>query len=975
LVFFPANQTSSTALTQGTNGCFYGTTGNGGTNGLGAVFMVIPASGTNAAALTNLVSFNNTNGSTPTGPLLREADGCFYGTTTTGGNTSTVVGVTAFGGGGGGGGSRGSGSTSGNGTIFKMTHAGKLTTLALFYGTNGANPVGGLVKGPQGWFYGATSAGGANSKGSVFAWSPTLGVSNLYSFKGTDGSNPQGGLVVGLDGNLYGTTFQGGTDGLGTVFKLSPSNTLTTLASFALNNGAFPWGMVQTANSNLFGATAYGGTNDVGSVFEVTPSGQLSSLLSFNIANGSDPVAPLLLGRDGNLYGTTLQGGTAGEGVVFRAGTTFGTGSNLVSFQGANGEYPKAGLMQASNGNFYGTTTGGGANGSGTVFELFGFPPSIFQQPASTNYAAKGTADFSVGATGSGPLSYQWVFYGNSLSNAGSISGATNSVLKIDPETLADAGSYAVIVTNSYGTATSSVVTLTVPTPTLTITSPKAGATVTTPTLVVAGTAKDKYDIGSVMFQFGSGTNWTEAKSTNQWTNWTATVELQPGSNVFQAYSVDPLGNHSATQSVEVFYSTKSPLTLLTSGFGTIQRSFTGTNLEVGKNYTVTARPMANNLFVNWTGGITPTTNNPLTFLMVSNLTLTANFETNSYLYAAGNYNGLFFVSNSVGAQSSGLIKNLQVGKVGRYTGAIYIGGTNYSISGNFDASGNASNQITRAGNLGSLTLLMNLDWSTKPPLVTGSVSGKNGGAWAATLMAEKAGGGLGSAEYTMLIPPGTNAPLASPIGNGYAVVTNHSGTVTLTGALADGTGFSQNVAEAESGDLAVYASPYSSGGLLLGWLSLTNGSPEGSLTWIKPATSSGLYTNGFTNTVAVQSSVWSEPTTNTVINYLPPLSAELLEVSGAFLASPISFDVTLNYQDWDVTANNSGVTNSFSSTTNPKTGLFSIIFGNGNGTQTTKGIGVLLQNDSLGGGYFVTSTNAGAFTLEGISANPASFK
>jgi hypothetical protein len=196
-----------------------------------------------------------------------------------------------------------------------------------------------------------------------------------------------------------------------------------------------------------------------------------------------------------------------------------------------------------------------------------------------------------------------------------------------------------------------------------------------------------------------------------------------------------------------------------------------------------------------------------------------------------------------------------------------------------------------------------------------------------------------------------------------------------LTGALADGTGFSQNVAEAESGDLAVYASPYSSGGLLLGWLSLTNGSPEGSLTWIKPATSSGLYTNGFTNTVAVQSSVWSEPTTNTVINYLPPLSAEFLEVSGAFLASPISFDVTLNYQDWDVTANNSGVTNSFSSTTNPKTGLFSIIFGNGNGTQTTKGIGVLLQNDSLGGGYFVTSTNAGAFTLEGISANPASFK
>jgi uncharacterized repeat protein (TIGR03803 family) len=962
LVSFPANQTSTSSLTQGTNGNFYGTTANGGTNGLGAIFMVTPPSGTNAAALTNLVSFTRTNGSSPTGPLFLAADNYFYGMTSSGGNGN-------------------------NGTIFKMSHTGVLTTLALFNGTNGTKPVGGLVEGPQGYLYGATAeGGGTNNMGEVFAWSQALGVSNLFSFSGTNGSNPQAGLVAGLDGNLYGTTFQGGTDGLGTVFQLTPSNTLTTLVSFSLANGVFPWGLVQAANSNLFGATAYGGPDNLGTIFKLTvsggfnPSGTLT-LLSFPITNGCDFTSPLLVGRDKSLYGTAFQGGSFGKGSVFQVTNTFvlsnsvassnnffrgGGGSSsastlVASFQGANGAFPQAALIQGSNGNFYGTTTSGGANGAGNVFVLLGFPAAIFQQPSSVNFATKGTARFSVVATGSAPFGYQWQFDGTNLSSE--VSGATNSQLTIEPEVLADAGSYSVVVTNAYGAVTSSVVTLTVPAPTLTITSPKSGATVTSATLVVNGAASDKYGVTNVLYQLDGGTNWTPATSANSWTNWSATVNLQAGTNVFKAYSVDPLGNHSATQSIVVFFLVQSPLSLTTNGFGTVQRSFTGSTLDVGKNYTVTAKPAVNNLFSNWTGSIT-TTNNPLTFLMESNMTLTANFVTNSFLYAAGTYNGLFFVNNDVGAQSSGMLKNLTVGKLGAYSGALFIGGSNYSISGAFNVSGNASNQIARAAGLGSLSLVMNLNWETKPPQVTGTVSGKNGGAWTASLLAEEAGSGLGSAEYTLLIPPGTNAPLDSPIGDGYAVITNHNGTATLTGALADGTAFSESVAESESGYLAVYVSPYTNGGLLLGWLALTNGTPVGSLTWIKPASASGLYPGGFTNVVTVQSSIWKDE-----LHIGPSLTPGPLDVSGAFLATPIIFNVAIDYSNNELAVElvvyPGGATNSFSSAITPKTGLLKITFGNGNGKKTTSGTGVILQNNATGGGYFITSTNAGAFTLQ----------
>ena len=260
----------------------------------------------------------------------------------------------------------------------------------------------------------------------------------------------------------------------------------------------------------------------------------------------------------------------------------------------------------------------------------------------------------------------------------------------------------------------------------------------------------------------------------------------------------------------------------------------------------------------------------------------------------------------------------------------------------------------------------MRLNWNISPPQITGTVQGTNGGAWTAALTNELAGTGLGSAEYTLLIPPGTNAPAGSPGGDGYALITNHLGSATVTGALADGAAFSQNIAESASLRLAFYAAPYTNG-LLLGWLDLSGGAPAGSLTWIRPAAAGGLFPNGYTNVVTVQSSAWTNPGTKN--NGILPLN-EQLDVSGAFLAAPLVFHVAINYTNDDLAVFAGGPTNSFSSTINPKNGLLNITFGNGNGKKTTSGAGAILQNEalgggySLGGGYFITSTNTGSFTL-----------
>jgi uncharacterized repeat protein (TIGR03803 family) len=954
---FPTNQYSGAGLAQGTNGNFYGTTLPIGTNdGDGNVFML-----TSTGVFTNLFTFSGGNGSMPNTALTLAQDGNFYGTTSRGGSSNY-------------------------GTIFSISQAGRFTFWTNFNGGNGAYPIGGLTQATNQVFYGTTYSGGAYGFGSIFAFSVTNGLSSIYSFTGTnDGAFPVAGVVFGPNGNLYGTTYLGGTNELGTVFEVNTVGNLTTLVSLTFTNGAFPVSLVSATNGTFFGAAFSGGSNGFGDIFEIPANATTASTLaSFDITNGSNPDAQLIIGSDGLLYGTTVQGGTKGDGLVFQVSTNVGrfghggvqsTSTNGAlsaedSFQNSLGTYPQGRLLQGEDGNFYGTTTSGGANGTGTVFEVVGFAPTILIEPTNIALTLKSTAVFSVQAGGSSPLSYQWLFDGTNLTDSPGISGSTNYLLTIGPEVLTDSGDYSVIVSNAFGKTTSAVAILTVPAPTITITAPPGSGT--NQSLVIKGTATGKFGVTNVfyqvLYQTKFGSNWT-AVSPEGWqsapakTNWSITALLQGGSNFIEAYTVDPLGNPSLTNTVETFYTTHSLFNLITNaiGWGTITPK-ESTNLVVGDRYTLTATAAKNYIFSNWSGSVL-TTSNPLSFLMVSNMVISGNFVPNPFLITnvAGPFNGLFSVSNNVSTTTAGLLQNLVIGKLGTYTAKIYVGGTSYNVAGTFNLSGYTSSQVTRSFALGSLTVVLNLNWNVTPPQITGTVSGKDKGGWTASLLAEPAGKGLSSAQYTVLIPPGTNLAVASPPGAGYASITNHDGTATITGALPDGTAFSQSIAESLYSNLFVYITPYSDAGLLMGKLTISNGSPQGELTLIRPEASTGLYPFGYTNNVTVLSSPWVYPGKKNV----PPLDLQL-NISNSLVTNPLAFNVALNFTNGVITALPGGPTNTLTGTFNTLTGLMKITFENGHAKQTSAATAVVLQNISGGGGYFTTSTNSGT-----VSINP----
>ena len=241
-----------------------------------------------------------------------------------------------------------------------------------FIGPDGGTPYAALVQGADGSFYGTTEYGGAYGYGTVFKMT-TNGTSTLLSFNYSNGSFPEAGLVQGADGNFYGTTSSGGIFGAGTVFKIAASGTLTTLASFnSSTNGGYPCApLAQGVDGSFYGTTLSGGTNGgYGTIFRITANGILTALVSFNSTNGASPRAGLVQGNDGIFYGTTYSGGTnGGYGTVFKM-TTNGALTSLVSFNSADGAYPRAGLVQGNDGSFYGTTGSGGLNYGGTLFRI-----------------------------------------------------------------------------------------------------------------------------------------------------------------------------------------------------------------------------------------------------------------------------------------------------------------------------------------------------------------------------------------------------------------------------------------------------------------------------------------------------------------------------------------------------------------------------------------------------------------------------
>jgi uncharacterized repeat protein (TIGR03803 family) len=358
-------------LIAGADGNMYGMSREGGTLDHGTVFRITPD------GLVSIVhSFAEGVGYGSSGTLVQGADGALYGTT--------------------------------DRCFFRLTTAGDFQVVNPF-------PTGGehMVQGSDGNFYAVSVSGGAFNRGAFTRITPSGEVTLLASF-GTDASNYPHLLIQGSDGNFWGTT---GCEGCGppeggTIFKVTPAGVLTIEAT-----GHVPWALVQASDGSFFGVTAHGGEHGRGQVFRFVPGNPIATIYSFT--GGADGRAPvnLTIADDGNLYGATLQGGEFGRGALFKvtpagavqvlrslnvtesvdtivqgtdgrlyallpeAGPGF-TGGALRFFtngtfdapamilSGPDGAYPAHRLVQAADGNVYGTTTRGGMVDVGTVFRM-----------------------------------------------------------------------------------------------------------------------------------------------------------------------------------------------------------------------------------------------------------------------------------------------------------------------------------------------------------------------------------------------------------------------------------------------------------------------------------------------------------------------------------------------------------------------------------------------------------------------------
>lgn len=302
-------------------------------------------------------------------------------------------------------------------TAVAIASAGE-NVLYTFQGGNDCQPYGALISDLSGNLYGTTSGDRFSHPGTAYELTPGSGgtwtETVLHTFgTGTDGRNPVVGMVRDSAGNLYGTTPIGGASNHGVVFELSPgSNGWTETILYAFtggNDGAMPYAIpVFDQAGNLYGVTSQGGSSNQGVAFELSPgSNGWTEKVLYTFSGGNDggwPIAPLVFDQAGNLYGTASQGGAGGWGTVFKL-TPASNGwvqSVLYAYTGGNdGAQPQSPIVRDRFGNLYSTATGGGTGEAGVVFQVR--PPASAAPSFSGTWNNNVLYNFMGEDDGSGP--------------------------------------------------------------------------------------------------------------------------------------------------------------------------------------------------------------------------------------------------------------------------------------------------------------------------------------------------------------------------------------------------------------------------------------------------------------------------------------------------------------------------------------------------------------------------------------------
>jgi hypothetical protein len=810
---------------------------------------------------------------------------------------------------------------------------------------SGANLfISAIAFGPTGTLYGGEF--------DLYTINPQTGqiISEIGSLSG----EIRGDMKFGSDGYIY---FCGGANA--NVYSLNPVTARVSLVA------AFPSDFPSLSGLAFYPAP-----------FDTTP-----------VSITSQPASPIIGALGGRV---TFSAGVAGAGPMtyqWQNGSDIVQDGSRISGS-ATPSLTIANLMPSDAGTYVMVVSNafGSAITTAATLEL-GAGPAVKVQPATATRVVEGNrVTLSVTAAGAATLFYQWMA-GDSI-----IPGANSRTLTFSAASLDDvtAPFYTVLIYNSFGFALSApaevIVLPNLTKPTVTIAVP-AAANVRTASDAISGAASASAtqvfywttNINNGVTTVSPPASAVLAPSASGF-SWSAAPALLPGTNILVVQSENQYSNFSALVSRPFFYEVASPLTLTIAtdtGSGKLVGKATapggavpaaGALLNIGEGYSITATPDAHSLFSNWSGTLGQSSTATIVFVMESNMTLEADFTSNLFIGMAGTYNGLFNAATGVAEESAGMISGLKVATNGIYSGLLELQGTNYSLTGRFDLSGAATNSVPRAD--GTVTVLTHLLFDNSPNQIYGTVAAGN---WVSDLhLVADASGALTSAAYTMLLPPMTGAPPDSPAGYGYAVITNHAGSVSVAGQLPDGTTFNKTVPISEAAGAPFYASLYGNTGLLTGWLlDLDAGEfgdliPQGQLTWIKKPSAGGKYDPaGFTNVMTVQGSTWGAPSAGKPALPFTTNAPGLLQISGGNLAGPINFSVAVGTNNTLIKLSSSSASsNSLAGSINPKTGLLTVTFGNGQGKATTVGTGVVLQNATNAAGAFLGTTNSGAIIL-----------